>query len=70
MGKTYGENKWGKFMGKINGEKLWGKLMILFNIANLLKNFPISSDQGNGKKYIGIFNGSFSHNGNGKKYVN
>ena len=50
MGKTYGENKWGKFMGKINGEKLWGKLMILFNIANLLKNFPISSDQGNGKK--------------------
>ena len=50
MVKTYGENKWGKFMGIINGEKLWGKLMILFNIANLLKNFPISSDQGNGKK--------------------
>ena len=58
-------------MWKINGENNWkslcGKLMVLFNIANLLKNFPISSDQGNGKKYIGIFNGSFSHNGNGKK---
>ena len=44
MGKTYGENKWVKFMGKINGEKLWGKLMVLFNFANLLKNCPISSD--------------------------
>ena len=44
MGKIYGENLWGKFMGKINGENLWGKLMVLFNIANLLKNFPISSD--------------------------
>ena len=44
MGKIYGENLWGKLMGKINGENLWGKLMVLFNIANLLKNFPISSD--------------------------
>ena len=44
MGKINGENLWGKLMGKINGENLWGKLMVLFNIANLLKNFPISSD--------------------------
>ena len=42
-------------MGKINGEKLWGKLMVLFNIANLLKKFPISSDQGNGNKVYGDF---------------
>ena len=44
MGKIYGENLWGKLMGKINGENLWGKLMVLFTIANLLKNVPISSD--------------------------
>ena len=44
MGKINGENLWGKLMGKIYGENLWGKLMVLFNIANLLKNFPISSD--------------------------
>ena len=37
-------------MGKINGEKLWGNVMVLFNVANLLKKFPISSDQGNGNK--------------------
>ena len=55
MGKINGENLWGKFMGKINGENLWGKLMVLFNIANLLKNFPISSDQGNGNKRYGNF---------------
>ena len=54
-------------MGKINGKKLWGKLMVLFNIENLLKIFPISSDQGNGNKSMGIFNGTFSHNGNWKK---
>ena len=70
MGKINGENYWGKSMWKINGEKLWGKLMVLFNIANLLKKFPISSDQENGNKRMGIFNGTFSHNGNGKKYVN
>jgi hypothetical protein len=57
-------------MGKINGEKLWEKLMVLFSIANLFKNFPISSDQGNGNKRMWIFNGTFSHNGNGQKYVN
>ena len=55
MGKIYGENKWGKFMGKINEKKLWGKLMVLFNIGNLLKYFPISSDQGNGNKRYGDF---------------
>ena len=43
MGKIYGENLWGKLMGKINGENLWGKSMVIFIIANLLKNFPISS---------------------------
>ena len=42
-------------MGKINGENLWGKLMVLFNIANLLKNFPITSDQENGNKRYGDF---------------
>ena len=42
-------------MGKINGEKLWGNLMVLFNVANLLKKFPISSDQGNGNKRYGNF---------------
>jgi hypothetical protein len=44
MGKINWENLWGKLMGKINGKNLWGELMILFNIGNLLKNFPISSD--------------------------
>ena len=42
-------------MGKINEKKLWGKLIVLFNIANLLKNFPISSDQGNGNNRYGDF---------------
>jgi len=48
MGKINGENLWGKFMGKIMGkiyrENLWGNLMVLFNIANLLKKFPVTSD--------------------------
>ena len=57
-------------MGKINEKKLWGKLMVLFNIANLLKRIPISSDQGNGNKIFGDFHGTFSHNENGKKCVN
>ena len=44
MGKINGENQWGNFMEKIYGDNLWGKLMVLFTIANLTKNFPISSD--------------------------
>ena len=55
MGKIYGENKWGKLMMKINGEKIQGKLMVLFSIANLLKNFPISRNQENGNKVYGDF---------------
>ena len=42
-------------MGKINGENLWGKLRVLFNIANLLKKIPISSDQGNENKIFWDF---------------
>ena len=55
MGKIIEEKLWGNFMGKINEKKLWGKLMVLFNIANLLKDFPISSDQGNWNKRYGNF---------------
>ena len=44
MGKIYEENLWGKFMGKIYGKNLWEKSIVFFNIANLLKNFPISSN--------------------------
>ena len=61
-------------MGKINGKNLWGKFMgkffQFFNIANLLKNFPLAAIKKMGIKDMGIFNGTFSHNGNGKKYVN
>ena len=70
MGKINGENLWGKSMGKIYGKNLWEKLIVFFNIANLLKNFPLAAIKKMGIKDMGIFNGTFSHNGNGKKYVN
>ena len=43
MGKINGENLWGKSMGKIYGKNLWEKLIVFFNIANLLKNFPLAA---------------------------
>ena len=59
MGKINGKNLWGKLMGEIYGEKkrenLLGKLMVLFNIANLLKNSPISSNKGYGNEICGDF---------------
>ena len=39
MGKTYGENKWGKSMGIINGEKLFGKINDTFQHCKLIEKF-------------------------------
>ena len=46
-------------MGKINGKNLWGNLMVLFNIANLLKIFPLPAIKEMGIKDMGIFNGMY-----------
>ena len=79
MGKINGENLWGKFMGKINGENLWGKLMgkiygenkwYFSPLQTYWKFFQLAAIKEMGIKYMGIFNGTFSHIGNGKKYVN
>ena len=46
-----------------------GKLMVVFTIANLLKNFPLTVIKEMGIKDMGILNGTFPHNGNGKKGI-